>query len=38
MTRPYKLALVVLTAGIILIGTLFSPWFNWAATAASAMF
>jgi len=38
MTRAYKLALVVLTAGIILVGTLFSPWFNWAATAAAAIF
>jgi NADH-quinone oxidoreductase subunit N len=38
VTRPMRLALVVLVTGIILIGTLFSPWFNWAVTAASAMF
>ncbi len=38
LTPSYKLALVILSAGIILIGTLFSPWFNWASTAASAMF
>ena len=38
LTPSYRLALVILTAGIILLGTLFSPWFNWAATAASAMF
>jgi NADH-quinone oxidoreductase subunit N len=38
VTRPYALALVVLTAGIILIGTLFAPWFSWATTAAASMF
>jgi len=38
VTRPYAVALVVLTAGIILIGTLFAPWFSWATTAAASMF
>jgi len=38
VTRPYKLALIVLVAGILLAGTLFSPWFSWASTAAKAMF
>jgi NADH-quinone oxidoreductase subunit N len=38
LTRSYQLALVVLTIGIILIGTLLAPWFAWASTAASAMF
>ena len=38
MTRPYKLALVVLVVGIVLIGTLFAPWFSWASSAAAAMF
>jgi NADH-quinone oxidoreductase subunit N len=38
VTRPYVFALVVLTAGIVLIGTLFAPWFNWATSAAAAMF
>ena len=33
-----RLALVVLTLGIILIGTLFTPWFGWATSAAAAMF
>lgn len=37
LTRAFRLALIVLTGGIILLGTLFSPWFNWAASAASAM-
>lgn len=38
VTRPYAVALVILTAGIILIGTVFAPWFSWATTAASSMF
>jgi NADH-quinone oxidoreductase subunit N len=38
VTRPYAVALVILTAGIILIGTIFAPWFSWATTAASSMF
>jgi len=33
-----KLALVVLTLGIILIGTASSPWFNWAMKAAQDLF
>jgi NADH-quinone oxidoreductase subunit N len=36
--RSYTLAFVVLTAGIILIGTLFAPWFSWATNAAMAIF
>lgn len=38
ITRPYAIALTVLTVGIILIGTIFAPWFNWSATAAAAIF
>lgn len=38
LTRPYALALVVLVAGIILIGTLFAPWFGWSEIAAAALF
>lgn len=38
VSRPYGIALVVLSVGIVLIGTLFTPWFNWATTAAAAMF
>ena len=38
ITRPYKLALIILVAGILLVGTLFTPWFNWASIAAKAMF
>jgi NADH-quinone oxidoreductase subunit N len=36
--RPYALALGILTIGIIIIGTLFAPWFSWSSYAASAMF
>ena len=38
VTRPLQVALVVLTFGIILIGSLFGPWYNWAVQAASAIF
>lgn len=38
ITRPYAIALTVLTFSIILIGTLFGPWFNWATEVVSAMF
>jgi NADH-quinone oxidoreductase subunit N len=38
ISRPYAIALVVLTAGIILIGTLFGPWFRWAGEAAKSLF
>ena len=38
ITRPYALALVVLVIGIILVGTAFAPWFNWADTAAASLF
>lgn len=38
MTRPLKLALVILTAGIILVGTALGPWFSWATNSISWMF
>jgi NADH-quinone oxidoreductase subunit N len=38
LTRPYKVGLVLLVVGILLVGTIFTPWFNWANTAAAAMF
>jgi NADH-quinone oxidoreductase subunit N len=37
VSGSFKLAIGVLVAGILIVGTLFSPWFNWAATAAQAM-
>jgi NADH-quinone oxidoreductase subunit N len=38
ISRPYTLALTVLVIGIILLGTLFAPWFDWASNAAAALF
>ncbi len=38
ISRPYSLALGILTVGIILFGTVISPWFNWVVKAAMAMF
>ncbi len=38
LTRPYLLALVVLTVGILLVGTLFAPWFGLSGAAALNLF
>ncbi len=38
VTRPYTLALTILVLGIILLGTIFGPWVDWSARAASALF
>jgi NADH-quinone oxidoreductase subunit N len=38
LTRPYVIALAVLTIGVILIGTIFAPWFNWSDAAALNLF
>ena len=38
LSRPYAIALVVLTVGVILIGTVFAPWFNWSDAAALNLF
>ncbi|MEN8172748.1 MAG: NADH-quinone oxidoreductase subunit N [Chloroflexota bacterium] len=38
VTRPYRLALTVLSVGIILLGAFFGPWFNWTSMAAKALF
>ena len=38
LTRPYAIALVVLVFGVILIGTLFAPWFSWSDAAALNLF
>lgn len=34
LSKPYQIALIVLTIFVILIGTLFAPWFNWSDLAA----
>lgn len=38
LTRPNAIALTALTLGIILIGTIFAPWFSWSTNAAAALF
>ncbi|MFN8381663.1 MAG: NADH-quinone oxidoreductase subunit N [Anaerolineales bacterium] len=38
LTRPYTIALVVLAIGVILVGTLFAPWFSWSNAAALNLF
>jgi NADH-quinone oxidoreductase subunit N len=38
LTRPYNIALVVLTIGVILVGTIFAPWFGWSAEGAVLLF
>jgi len=38
VTTPTRIALIVLTAGIVLIGAVFAPWFEWSTTAASILF
>ena len=38
VTTPIGIALVVLTAGIIIVGTVFAPWFGYAETAAASLF
>jgi len=38
LSRPYAIALVVLTIGVILVGTVFAPWFSWSDAAALNLF
>lgn len=38
LTRPYAIALTVLAVGVILIGTVFAPWFSWSGAAALNLF
>jgi NADH-quinone oxidoreductase subunit N len=38
LTRPYAIALVVLVLGVILIGTVFAPWFSWSDAGAMNLF
>jgi NADH-quinone oxidoreductase subunit N len=38
LTRPYAIALVVLVLGVILVGTVFAPWFSWSDAAALNLF
>jgi NADH-quinone oxidoreductase subunit N len=36
--RPYALALWLCAAGILIMGTVATPWFSWASAAAAALF
>jgi NADH-quinone oxidoreductase subunit N len=38
ITRPYAIALVVLSVGIILLGAFFAPWYTWTSGAALSLF
>lgn len=38
MTRPYALGLTLLTIGIILLGTVFAPWYAWSNAIAAVLF
>ena len=38
ISRPYSIALTILVLGIILVGTIFGPWFNISTTIASSLF
>ncbi len=38
LTRPYAIALAVLAIGVILLGTVFAPWFSWSNAAALNLF
>jgi NADH-quinone oxidoreductase subunit N len=38
VTRPYALAITVLIAGVILLGTIFAPWISLSTAAAAALF
>ncbi len=38
LTRPYAIALAVLMIGVILVGTVFAPWFSWSDAAALNLF
>jgi NADH-quinone oxidoreductase subunit N len=38
VSRPFVLALSVLTFGIVLVGTFFGPWFGFSANAAKVLF
>ena len=38
LTRPYAIALATLAFGVVLLGTLFGPWFEWSNLAALNLF
>ena len=38
LTRPYAIALTILSVAILLVGVIFGPWFNLASSAAQGLF
>lgn len=38
LSRPYRIALTVLSLGILLLGAFFAPWFTWSSGAAAGLF
>jgi NADH:ubiquinone oxidoreductase subunit 2 (subunit N) len=38
LPRPYMIALTVLVLGVILVGTVFAPWFSFSNSAALNLF
>jgi NADH-quinone oxidoreductase subunit N len=38
LTRPYAIALTVLAVGVVLLGTVFAPWFDWSNAGALNLF
>jgi NADH-quinone oxidoreductase subunit N len=38
LSRPYAIALIILTIAVILLGTVFAPWFSWSDSAALNLF
>jgi NADH-quinone oxidoreductase subunit N len=38
LSRPYAIALIVLAFAVILLGTVFAPWFSWSDSAALNLF
>jgi len=38
VSRPYAIALTVLVAGVILLGTFFAPWYDLTVKAAASLF
>lgn len=38
LTRPYAISLIVLTIGVILVGTVFAPFFGWSDAGALNLF
>lgn len=38
VTRPYVIAMAILSIGIILVGVIFSPWFGFSTNAALSLF